>query len=156
MSAGPIVEATVIGHFTGDGRLTVTHGGRTVVDLAMRFMHKGVPQRTLEAVWETKDERRRTKDENRDTSAFVLRPSSLVEALKALLAHPNIASKAAIIRTYDHEIRGGTVVNHDYSRRADVLIDGETVAAVGPALEAPNGAQVIDAGSCYVLPGGID
>jgi phosphoribosylformylglycinamidine synthase subunit PurSL len=80
------------------------------VDLSMAFMHKGIPQRTLEAIWETKDERRKTKDENRDTSAFVLRPSSLVGALKALLAHPNIASKAAIIRTYDHEIRGGTIV----------------------------------------------
>jgi len=110
LCAGEDVEATVIGEFTGDERLTVTHGGRTVVDLAMAFMHKGIPQRTLDAIWETKDERPMTKDENRDTSAFVLRPSSLVEALKALLAHPNIASKAAIIRTYDHEIRGGTVV----------------------------------------------
>jgi phosphoribosylformylglycinamidine synthase II len=110
LCASEDVEATAIGQFTGDGRLTVTHGDRTVVDLAMAFMHKGVPQRTLDAIWETKDERRKTKDENRDTSAFVLRPSSFVDALKALLAHPNIASKAAIIRTYDHEIRGGTVV----------------------------------------------
>jgi phosphoribosylformylglycinamidine synthase II len=110
LCASEDVEATAIGQFTGDGRLTVTHGDRTVVDLAMAFMHKGVPQRTLDAVWSTNDERRTTNDQNRDTSAFVLRPSSLVEALKALLSHPNIASKAAIIRTYDHEIRGGTVV----------------------------------------------
>jgi phosphoribosylformylglycinamidine synthase len=110
LCAGEDVEATVIGQFTGDGRLTVTHSGRTVVDLAMAFMHKGIPQRTLEAVWETKDERRKTKDEDREAGAFVHRPSSLVEALKALLAHPNIASKAPIIRTYDHEVRGGTVV----------------------------------------------
>ena len=53
-------------------------------------------------------------------------------------------------------IRGGTVVNHDHSRRADVLVDGETIAAVGTALAAPTGAQVIDAGGCYVMPGGID
>jgi dihydropyrimidinase len=53
-------------------------------------------------------------------------------------------------------IRGGTVVNHDHSRRADVLVDGETIAAVGTALDAPNGAQTIDAGGCYVMPGGID
>ncbi len=109
LCASEDVEATVIGQFTGDGRLTVTHSGRTVVDLAMSFMHKGIPQRTLDAVW-TKDEGRRTKDEEGEHSSSVVRRPSLPEALKALLAHPNIASKAAIIRTYDHEIRGGTVV----------------------------------------------
>ena len=30
------------------------------------------------------------------------------------------------------------------------------LAAVGPDLEAPSGAQVIDAGGAYVMPGGID
>lgn len=53
-------------------------------------------------------------------------------------------------------IRGGTVVNHDHSRRADVLIEGGSIVAVAPSLEAPAGAQVIDAGGCDVLPGGID
>lgn len=53
-------------------------------------------------------------------------------------------------------IRGGTVVNHDHSKRADVLIDGETIVAIGVKLDAPTGAQVIDAGGCFVLPGGID
>ncbi|MDR3494952.1 MAG: dihydropyrimidinase [Ancalomicrobiaceae bacterium] len=53
-------------------------------------------------------------------------------------------------------IRGGTVVNHDYSQKADVLIDGGTIIAVGPNLTAPAGSQVIDAGGAYVLPGGID
>ena len=53
-------------------------------------------------------------------------------------------------------IRGGTVVNHDHSRRADVLVDGETIVAFGASLDAPAGAEVIDAGGCYVLPGGID
>ena len=42
-------------------------------------------------------------------------------------------------------IRGGTVVNHDHSRRADVLIDGETIVAVGASLAAPAGTEVIDA-----------
>jgi len=53
-------------------------------------------------------------------------------------------------------IRGGTVVNPDHSRRADVLVDGETIVAIGPAVDAPSGAQVIDADGCYVMPGGID
>jgi dihydropyrimidinase len=53
-------------------------------------------------------------------------------------------------------VRGGTVVNHDHARRADVLIDGDTIVAVGSGLEVPIGADIVDAGGCYVMPGGID
>ena len=53
-------------------------------------------------------------------------------------------------------IRGGTVVNHDHSQRADVLIDGGKIVAIGEKLEAPSGAEIVDAGGCYVMPGGID
>ena len=38
-------------------------------------------------------------------------------------------------------IRGGTVVNHDASRRADVLIRDGVIAAIGANLEAPAGAE---------------
>ena len=53
-------------------------------------------------------------------------------------------------------IRGGTVVTADLSQRADVLTSGGKIVAVGESLEAPDGAQVIDAGGAYVMPGGID
>ena len=53
-------------------------------------------------------------------------------------------------------IRGGTVVNHDHSQRADVLVRDGVIAAIGANLEAPAGAEKIDAGGCYVMPGGID
>ena len=53
-------------------------------------------------------------------------------------------------------IRGGTVVNADQSQRADVVIDGGKIVAVGADLEMPSGAEVLDAGGGYVLPGGID
>lgn len=53
-------------------------------------------------------------------------------------------------------IRGGTVVNADRAFRADVLIEGDTIAAVGENLPVPVGATVIDAGGLYVMPGGID
>jgi len=53
-------------------------------------------------------------------------------------------------------IRGGTVVNADRAFRADVLCDGDKIVAVGPALAAPAGAEIIDAGGQYVMPGGID
>jgi dihydropyrimidinase len=53
-------------------------------------------------------------------------------------------------------IRGATLVTADDERRADLLVEGERIAAIGPDLEAPGGARVIDAGGAYVLPGGID
>jgi dihydropyrimidinase len=53
-------------------------------------------------------------------------------------------------------IRGGTVVNADGSRRADVFVDGGVINAVAPDLAVPGGADVIDAGGAYVMPGGID
>ena len=53
-------------------------------------------------------------------------------------------------------VRGGTVVNADCSQRADVLIDGGTIKAVGPDLDAPAGTEIVDAGGAYVMPGGID
>ncbi len=53
-------------------------------------------------------------------------------------------------------IRGGTVVNHDHTRRADVLVEGEQIVAIGTGLNVPGGTELVDAGGCYVLPGGID
>jgi dihydropyrimidinase len=57
-------------------------------------------------------------------------------------------------------IRGGTVVDANHSYRADVLCaaraDGGTILAVGPALDAPASATIVDAGGQYVMPGGID
>ena len=53
-------------------------------------------------------------------------------------------------------IRGGTVVNADREFRADVLCEGAKISAVGSHLAAPAGAQVLDAGGRYVMPGGID
>ena len=53
-------------------------------------------------------------------------------------------------------IRGGTVVNADRSVEADVLCEGGLIRAVGPNLQAPAGATVVDAGGALVMPGGID
>jgi dihydropyrimidinase len=52
-------------------------------------------------------------------------------------------------------LRGGTVVDSGGARRADVLVDGERIAAVGPGLDAA-GPRVVDAAGAYVIPGGID
>ncbi len=50
-------------------------------------------------------------------------------------------------------IKGGTVVTAARSFAADVLVEGESVAAVGQGLRAET---VLDATGCYVMPGGID
>src|SRR5450755_4558414 len=53
-------------------------------------------------------------------------------------------------------IRGGTVVTERGRRRADVLTRDGRIAAIGDTIEGPAGAEIIDAGGCYVMPGGID
>ena len=50
-------------------------------------------------------------------------------------------------------IRGGTVVTADLSYKADVLVEGGRIAAIGQGL---TGDRVLDATGCYVMPGGID
>jgi dihydropyrimidinase len=53
-------------------------------------------------------------------------------------------------------IKGGTVVNADRAYLADVLTQDGQIIAVGENLPAPAGATVVDAGSQYVMPGGVD
>lgn len=53
-------------------------------------------------------------------------------------------------------IRGGTVVDSETSYRADVLCQDGRIVAIGENLEAPAGAEVVDAGDRLVMPGGID
>ncbi|ERE52443.1 dihydropyrimidinase-like protein [Cricetulus griseus] len=57
-------------------------------------------------------------------------------------------------------IRGGRVVNDDFSQVADVLVEDGVVVAVGrdllPLGDAPRGLRILDATGKLVLPGGID
>ena len=50
-------------------------------------------------------------------------------------------------------IKNGTIVTADLTYKADVLIEGGRIAAIGPGL---TGDTVLDATGCYVMPGGID
>jgi len=71
--------------------------------LPMPFLHEGIPSPTLKAVWKRQSFKTETvipRSPKRDLSG----------ALHALLAHPNIASKHWIIRQYDHEVQGASVV----------------------------------------------
>ena len=53
-------------------------------------------------------------------------------------------------------IRGGLAIGPDGVAPRDVLIDGETIAAVDERIDPPTGTDVLDAGGAYVIPGGID
>ena len=53
-------------------------------------------------------------------------------------------------------IKGGTVVTAEQAFRADVVCADGKIAAVGENLDVPAGAETVDAGGCYVMPGGID
>jgi dihydropyrimidinase len=52
-------------------------------------------------------------------------------------------------------IKGGVAVTAEGEQRADILCDEGRIRAVGPGLDAA-ASEVIDAGGCYVMPGGID
>src|SRR6478609_4692315 len=55
-------------------------------------------------------------------------------------------------------ISNGTIVTADGSQAADVLIDGETIAAIGADLAGAGISvdETIDAAGKYVIPGAID
>ncbi|MAE61179.1 MAG: phosphoribosylformylglycinamidine synthase [Planctomycetaceae bacterium] len=100
------VESCDLGQFTDDRQLVLNYHDTEVGRLGMEFLHGGFPQLTREATWnptqQTTSESaiRRATTSSRDTADLLL----------TLLSHPNIASKHWIIRQYDHEVQGGSVV----------------------------------------------
>ena len=50
-------------------------------------------------------------------------------------------------------IKGGDIVAADRTFKSDILIEGESIKAIGTGL---SGTDVIDASGCFVMPGGID
>jgi phosphoribosylformylglycinamidine synthase II len=121
------VDFTDIGEFTGDGRLVVRSGGTPVLDLATGFLHAGRPQRSMTATAPAPS-RLATRRHADDPAATLL----------ALLAHPNIASKAAVVHRYDHEILGATVVRplagHGDRGHADGVVLAQPDATEGFAI----------------------
>jgi dihydropyrimidinase len=53
-------------------------------------------------------------------------------------------------------IKNGTLHLESGPRQADLLMDGETIAMIGPNLTVPPGVDVVDASGLAVLPGFID
>lgn len=93
------VEATVVGKFTDSGRFHILYDGNTVAYLDMKFLHDGLPKMKLEAVWKA------PKFHEPEIPT-----EGITYYLNALLSDLNIASKEWVIRQYDHEVQGGSVI----------------------------------------------
>lgn len=119
--AGLDVEATALGHFTGDGVQTVRYEGRGVAQLDAAFLHDGIPRRHLKAIWTRP---RECQDQGAGGRG---QETTATAALLALLAAPDTRSKEDVVRRYDHEVQGGTVVK----------------PFVGPATSGPSDAAVL-------------
>ncbi|MGF1505848.1 MAG: phosphoribosylformylglycinamidine synthase subunit PurS, partial [Anaerolineae bacterium] len=92
LAADHDIEAVRIGAFEPTGRLTLHYGDKPVGDMAMAFLHDGLPPRHMVAEWRPPPH----------STLSLPEPPDLTPALLSLLAHPTIASKAHIVRIYDH------------------------------------------------------
>jgi phosphoribosylformylglycinamidine synthase len=97
------VTATVIGEFTNDRRLQLFYNGNLVGDLEMDFLHHGSPQLEREALWKPPQH---AEPDFTDIS----NPPDLHKDLLRILSSWNVCSKEWVIRQYDHEVQGGSVL----------------------------------------------
>jgi phosphoribosylformylglycinamidine synthase subunit PurSL len=115
------VQLTDIGMFTDSGHLVVRYGDHIVLDLANEFLHNGIPRRSLVAEIKPGETHAPRITHHADHNVTLL----------ALLANPNIASKSAVIRIYDHEVQGGTVVKPLTGAMNDGPSDGCVLKPIG-------------------------
>jgi phosphoribosylformylglycinamidine synthase len=128
------VEASVIGEFTDNRRLQLYYNGNLVCDLDMEFLHNGLPQLEREAMWKP------TLNPEPDFP----QPPDLREDLKKILGSWNVCSKEWVIRQYDHEVQGTSVLK----------------PLVGAANDGPGDAAVIrplsDSNKGIIISNGIN
>jgi len=93
------VEATPIGRFTDNGTLTIDYYGLKVAEIDIGFLFEP-PTTKRKAKWKNPTYREPSLKEPEDLTGVVLR----------LLSAPNTASKESVVRTYDHEVKGNTVI----------------------------------------------
>jgi len=128
------VEATILGEFTDAGEFHVLYDGKTVCYVDMEFLHNGYPNMEMRARWEKKSYPEPHSPDTRD----------LTPALKKVLSRYNVCSKESVIRQYDHEVQGGTVIKP----LVGALNDGPGDATIlRPLLETWEGV-VISSGIC--------
>ena len=123
------VEATVLGTFTDSGKFHVRYGGKTAACLDMKFLHEGVPQMRLTARWVPP----------RHPEPGFPEPADYGSALRSMLSRLNICSKESVVRQYDHEVQGGSVVKPLVGAANDGPSDA---AVIRPVLESFEGVVV--------------
>ncbi|MGD0596245.1 MAG: phosphoribosylformylglycinamidine synthase subunit PurL [Sedimentisphaerales bacterium] len=139
------VEATVIGTFTGDKKLKLRYKGTVVGELDMEFLHDGVPKYSRKAIWTSRSP---SSIEHRVSS---IEKDNYNDELLAILSSYNVASKEWVIRQYDHEVQGASVIKP----LTGVSNDGPGDAAViRPKYDSDRGVAI----SCGMNPcyGDID
>jgi phosphoribosylformylglycinamidine synthase subunit PurSL len=130
------VEATVIGKFVPTGRLVLKYGEDVVGDLAMDLLHKGRPPVIRSACYTPPDVQ---------PLEMPTLGCNLTADLRRILGRYNVASKEWIIRQYDHEVQGGSVVKP----LVGAELDGPSDAAiVRPVLNSRRGVVI----SCGMNP----
>jgi len=135
------VEATVIGKFTDTKKLILRYNGQQVAEMDMEFLHHGVPKYSRQAVWKSPvltEPAIPTKDNYNDE-------------LLQILSSYNVASKEWVIRQYDHEVQGTSVIKP----LTGATNDGPSDAAViKPRYDSQKGLAI----SCGMNPlyGDID
>ncbi|MBD3296651.1 MAG: phosphoribosylformylglycinamidine synthase subunit PurL [Candidatus Omnitrophica bacterium] len=129
------VEATVIGKFTKTGKLRIYYKEHEVADLDMSFLHDGLPGTARKAVW---------KGPGEDRNVLPPQKKDYTADLLEILSSWNVCSKEWIIRQYDHEVQGGSVLK----------------PLVGPGNDGPSDASVnrplLDSDRGIVLSNGIN
>ncbi len=101
------VEAVTIGHFTGDKKLTLKFNNNSVCSLDMEFLHDGLPKILRKAEWKLPQHHEPdTNSFYKDTNAS----PNYGDDLKKILSSWNVCSKESVIREYDHEVQGASVL----------------------------------------------
>ncbi|HXV87098.1 MAG TPA: phosphoribosylformylglycinamidine synthase subunit PurL, partial [Gemmatimonadales bacterium] len=96
------LEATPIGHLTGDGVFRVRHGSRIVAEIPGRRLVEDCPVYYPKAIESPHAAARR--------AARPARPAPApAEALRLLLDHPSVASKRWVYEQYDSTVQASTV-----------------------------------------------
>jgi phosphoribosylformylglycinamidine synthase subunit PurSL len=119
LSAVHEVESTVIGEYTNTGKLHIKYKDETCAYVDMDLLDKGFPSWEFDATWLSPQSRGLFEP-------VISSPSDFNRLLLNMLERPNIASKEWIIRQYDHEVKGGSVikpmvgVNHNIPSDASV------------------------------------
>jgi phosphoribosylformylglycinamidine synthase II len=140
------VEATVIGEFgTANQELILKFGKDEVGRLSMDFLHHGLPMSTRKAVVIRSREASEAASSISNHKSKIKNPADLKARLLAALAHPNIASKHWLIRQYDHEVQGGSVIK---PLTGPLQIGPSDAAVLRPKLNSMKGIAL----SCGMAP----